>query len=186
MLIANVSNYLKAVIESMGHTFMRATDIEANIEVDQVDLSAGTGIIFILNNLPTVTHLISMSGAGKSTWPCELQVLKLADLDDKETQSDDIRGQCQDACYQVIARFDPEIYAAYPTPYSINFLGQTKIYDKTLTGCSLSMELLYDIPIYGCGTIRIRNVRLLEFAMGVTTTGNRKVRLLESSMGLLI
>ena len=186
MLIADVSNYLKAVIESMGHTFMRATDIEANIEVDQVDLSAGTGIIFILNNLPTVSHVISRSGSGKSTWPCELQVVKLADLDHKENESDTIRSACQDAIYQVIPRFDPEIYAAYPTPYSINFLGQTKIYDKILTGCLLSMELLYDIPIYGCGVITIRNVRLLEFAMGVTTTGNRKVRLLESSMGLLI
>ena len=180
MLIANVSTYLKSVIESMGHVFMRATDLEANTEVDSIDLSTGTGIIFILNNLPEVSHIISASGSGKSTWPCEMQVLKLADLDHKEEQSDDIRSICQDAIYQVIARFDPEIYAAYPTPYSINFLGQTKIYDKILTGCSLSMELLYDIPIYGCGTVYLRNFRLLEYAMGLSTTGNRKVRLLET------
>jgi len=170
----------------MGHVFLRATDIEANIEVDQVDLQAGTGIIFILNNLPTVSHLISASGSAKSTWPCELQVLKLADLDHKEDESDVIRSACQDAIYQVLARVDPEIFAVYPTAYSINFLGQTKIYDKILTGALVQVDLKYDVPIYGCGTIYIRNVRLLEFAMGVTTTGNRKVRLLESSMGLLI
>jgi len=182
MLIADVSNYIKAVIEGQGHIFMRATDVEANIEVDQVDLSAGTGIIFILNNLPTVGHVISMSGAGKSTWPCELQVLKLADLDHKETESDLIRSSCQDAIYQILARIDPEIFAVYPTPYTINFLGQTKIYDKILTGCVVNLELLYDIPIYGCGTIYLRNFRLLEYVMGLSVTGNRKVRYLESTM----
>lgn len=172
MLIADVSNYLETVIETEGYLFLRATDIEANIEVDNVDIS--NNIVVILNNLPQVGHQISMSGAARSRWPVELQFLKLAQLDDKENESDTLRSDCQDAAYRIIAKLDPEIFAEYPTTYTIDFLSQTKIYDKILTGCLINVELLYEVPIYSCGTIKITHVRLLEGF-------EKKIRFLESA-----
>lgn len=170
MLIADVSDYLKTVIETEGYLFLRATDIEANIEVDNVDVS--NNIVVILNNLPEVGHEISISGAARSQWPVELQFLKLAQLDHKEDESDTLRSDCQDAAYRIIAKLDPEIFAEYPTTYTINFLTQTKIYDKILTGCVVNVDLLYEVPIYSCGVIKISHIRLLE-------TFEKKIRFLE-------
>lgn len=128
--------------------YLRATDLDANISVDGIDLSGKTIVLF--NNLPEVVNAVSQSGAVTRAWPIEIKVLQLALLDDTTKQSDVIR----DVCLEIADEIWDKVAVHQDIPdafeYGINFLNDLKIYDKTMTGCSLTFVLNTQRTSYKC------------------------------------
>jgi len=149
MNLTEISQILSGIVATIPNTlYLRATDIDANISVDNVDLSGKTVTLF--NNLPEVPHLVSGSGAVTRQWPIEIKVLQLANLDDTTPQSDVIR----DACLAIADEIWDKVTAHQDLPnsfeYAINFLNDVKIYDKTMTGCTLTFILNTVRTSYKC------------------------------------
>lgn len=149
MNLTEISNLLKGISATIaGSLYLRATDIDANISVDNIDLAGKTIILF--NNLPEVPHVVSQSGAVTRAWPVEVRVLQLATLDDNTEQSDVIR----DACLAIADEIWDKVSSSQSVPdayeYEIGFLSDLKIYDKTMTGCTLSFLLNTQRTSYKC------------------------------------
>lgn len=119
--------------------FMRATDADANRDVDNVDLGGKTLVIY--NNLPEVTHPVPVGGAISREWPVELRILRLANFDDNTEQGDALRDICMDAADRIFDSITDIDSFPSVEEYTIQMLGEVKVYDKTLTGVRLSFTL---------------------------------------------
>jgi len=136
-----VNSIIQDAVNSIQDTYyLRATDQEANISIDEIDLYGLTACIY--NNLPTITHSVTNSIVRE--WPVEIKILQLADFDDDDNDGDIIR----DACMQIADILHDKIVgdlrasqAADINNYIIDMLDQVKLYDQTLTGVNLRFEL---------------------------------------------
>jgi len=133
-----------AVAEIPNLLYLRATASEANVQVDDIDLSANS--IAIYNNRPdTSTAMGELSGLAETTWPVEIQVLALADFDDNTDDYDTL----VDPLYKIAEELFDRITGSqgselvFPDSYSINMGEQVKLYDKTLSGVMLSFDVFY-------------------------------------------
>jgi hypothetical protein len=150
MNASDISTGLEAIVAAIPDSvFLRATDADASTDVDRIDLSGKT--IFIYNNLPTVDHPQVQGGSVFRSWPVEIRILRLADFDDNTVQGDALRDICiagADAVYDKL----PTQFSDLPVPstYSLNLLGEVKVYDKTLTGVRLTFTLSALRTTYYC------------------------------------
>lgn len=149
MTLGQISNTLAAIVATIPATrYMRASDLDANIEVDHVDLNDLSVVLF--NNLPEIKNVVSQSGAVTREWPIEIKVLQLAELDHNTPQSDVIR----DACLAIADEIWDKVGVNQDLPdafeYGINFLNDVKIYGKTMTGCTLTFLLNVQRTSYKC------------------------------------
>lgn len=149
MNLTGISGILSAIVATIpGTLYLRKTDTDANTSADNVDLKDKTVVLF--NNLPEVPHLVFPTGSVVRQWPIEIKVLQLALLDDTTEQSDVIR----DACLAVADEIWDKVVAHQDLPdafeYEISFLNELKIYDKTLTGCTLKFILNIQRTSYKC------------------------------------
>ena len=137
MTLTALSTKIETIVAGItGAVFMRATDNDANISIDNVDLEGKTVCIF--NNLPLVSNQVSKSGHIVEEWPVEIRVLQLSNLDDTTAQGDSIRDACAIAANTIWDKisFDQSLPDAFE--YELNYLNEVKVYDKTLTGVRLA------------------------------------------------
>lgn len=123
--------------------YLRATDKQANTELDQLDLKGKTVVIY--NNLPTVKHEVA-AGIYRE-YPIEIKILKLADHDDTDGQGDAIREELlpvADYLFKYLTA-DPTTTPAKTTEtYTVDFSGAVSIFDEILTGLTLRFNLYFD------------------------------------------
>lgn len=140
MNLKNISNVIEDAAGLISKTmYLRATDIEMNTSADDIDLSSLTVVIF--NNLPLVNNLVLQSGYITQSWPIEIKIVRLAELDDTTKQSDDIRDVCLSVANQLFDILSKAQTIPDAFEYQVNFLNELKVYDKILTGCTLSFTL---------------------------------------------
>ena len=129
--------------------FMRATDNDANIDLDNIDLSGQT--IFIFNNLPELSILPQQGGMLQEQWPVEIDVLRLAQLDDNTSDGDQIRDGCLQVSKQFINKWIKEETNNTPVEdFTFEFAETVKIYDKILTGGRLVFTVNLDQHSNNC------------------------------------
>jgi hypothetical protein len=149
MTIAELSTTISAIVAAIPNAvYLRATDRDANVSIDNIDLAGKTVVIF--NNLPEVRHAVSRSGFIVQTYPVELRVLQLAKLDDTTVDSDTIRDNCAAVANTLFDQISVDQSLPDTFEYSIVFLGEMKVYDKTMTGCRLSFVFNSNRTSYSC------------------------------------
>lgn len=152
MKLSDISEALKVIVSNIPNAvFMRATSEEANKDVDDVDLLGKTIVIF--NNLPTVPNQISQSGYVSRTWPIDLQILQLGDVDETTLAGDNIRDNCHEIADKIYDALNTQFEDQWPesiSDYTIDFVNQMKLYDKILTGCLMSFQINLPRTVYLC------------------------------------
>jgi len=152
MKLSTISALIAAQVELIPDAvYYRATDTEANKDIDNIDLSGKTIVLF--NNLPSITSTVATSGYVTQDIPISIKVLKLASFDDREVDSDILRDDCKLVAEKLFNKItnSQDINIMPPTlEYTIEFMNQTKIYDKTVTGCTLSFTISSDRGDYNC------------------------------------
>lgn len=148
-----VTPRLEEIVNSIANTkFLRATENEANIALDRLELEGL--FVCIYNNLPEVDN--ALGEAGQFTvrnWPISVQVAQLADLDDNEAQNDAIRAACipiADAIFNKWLTGIPQSAIMSPETYKIQIAEEVKVYDKILTGVRLDFDAKIDVLAYEC------------------------------------
>lgn len=140
-----ISALIEAAVGTIPNLiFMRATDANANIEVDEVDLSADN--IAIYNNRPTTSGTSGdLSGLVQIEWPVEIVVVGLGNYDDNDIDSDIIA----DPLYTIAEQLYDSItnnqgsLLTFSNDYTIDLGEPVKLYDKTLTGVLLGFSIYY-------------------------------------------
>lgn len=139
---------LTSLIESIvkrlpDSTFMRATDNDANIDLDSIDLAGQT--IFIFNNLPEISIVPMAGGMLTEQWPVEIDILRLAELDDNTSDGDELRDSCLQLSKRFINKWIKEETNNVPVEdFEFSFAETVKIYDKILTGGRLVFTVNLD------------------------------------------
>lgn len=129
---------LEPIVATIADGFyLRATAAEANVELDEIDLSGK--IVVIYDNLPELSSPIGQSGYVEQLWPVEIQILKLAEFDDNDVDGDSLRADCLRIANYIVDRL-PRSGGSYLESYDVSFLEEVKVYDKTMTGCRLTFE----------------------------------------------
>lgn len=146
-----ISTILKGTIQKLPNaSYLRATDDDANVEIEKIDIKGKT--IFIYRNLPTVTNSIQAGGLVQSNYPTEIDVLQLADLDDNTKNGDDIRASCKAMADRLMDRLKIRTDSVTPIPsYQIVFSESVQVKDALLTGCILRFNWIFDRTSYDCG-----------------------------------
>lgn len=147
----NISTILKETIQKLPNaSYLRATDDDANVEIENIDIKGKT--IFIYRNLPTVTNPIQAGGMVQSNYPTEIDVLQLADNDDNTKDGDDIRASCKDMADRLMDHLKIRTDSVTPIPsYQIVFSESVQVKDTLLTGCVLRFNWIFDRTSYDCG-----------------------------------
>ena len=147
----NISTILKETIRKLPNaSYLRATDDDANVEIEKIDIKGKT--IFIYRNLPTVTNPIQAGGLVQSNYPTEIDVLQLADLDDNTKDGDDIRASCKTMADRLMDHLKIRTDSVTPIPsYQIVFTESVQVKDSLLTGCVLRFNWIFDRTSYDCG-----------------------------------
>lgn len=148
MKLSELSTVIQNVVTPLANTlYLRATDVDANIDIDHLDIQGKTIVIF--NNLPAIDYLVSKSGHTEQVIPVEIRVLKLANLDDNTVQGDTLRDQCAETCDTIwdmlTANQDIDGYE-----YQVTYLNEVKVYDKTMTGARLIFPFTSTRTTYAC------------------------------------
>ena len=139
-----VSDIIQDAIATVPDSvFLRATDLETNTSVADIELAGKTFAVF--NNLPTITTDIQ---AGQiSTYPVEIQFLELAEQDDNTVQSDDIRERLipiAQSVFNTIAQDSRVSLIEFADTYDMELDGNVKLYDTVMTGLTLSFDIFID------------------------------------------
>ena len=152
---STISQLIKDTMDSVvpNSQYLRATDEQANIASDQIDLQ---GITFVLyNNLAEVGTESSgeLSGGVTEIWPIEIRFLVLADLSDNTEESDALVDDFYEYArrmYGIITQSDvlkPELLEDENLYQIIRSDDTQKIYDKTMTGVLLTFELRFQTGV---------------------------------------
>ncbi len=124
-------------------TYLRATDQEANISADGLDLADQVFVLY--NNRPIVEGTLGQnSGLVQEAIPVEISFLCLADFDDNDEDGDQIMDLLHGHAQVIFDRLSlNEVLAEYVESYTIEWGDTTtKIYDKVMTGVKLSFDIL--------------------------------------------
>jgi len=133
-----------AVGEIPNLLFLRATDAEANVAIDDIDLSADN--VAIYNNRPETSGVAGeLSGLVQVEWPVEIHVIGLAELDDNDQDSDIIADPLYTIAEELFDRISNNQGSelTFPEGYSIDLGTPVKLYDKILTGVTLGFSIYY-------------------------------------------
>jgi len=149
MKLNEISALLSSVCDEIPNAmYLRATDTDANTTLDNVNISGRYVVLF--NNLPEVSVSVSQSGYMTKSTPIGIKVLRLAGLDDTTTESDTIRDSCEDVANMIFDKITKDQELPDTFEYSLSFLNEVKLYDKILTGVSMSFVLNTERGGYGC------------------------------------
>jgi len=149
MTLQSLSTLIQTIVGTIsGAVYLRATDADANVSIDNIELDGKTIVLF--NNLPDITHTIARTGFIMQQIPVEIRVLQLAGLDDTTDGSDILRDRCADIANNIFDQitFSQELPDTFE--YQISYLNEVKIYDKTMTGCRLSFVFNASRLNYSC------------------------------------
>ena len=149
--MANISEILKTAVQKLPNAlFLRATDLDANIELEKIDIGIRT--LFIYNNLPNVNNPIQEGGLVQRIVPTSIGVVRLADFDDNTRDGDVLREDCQIMADRLMDQLKNRTDSITPIPdYQTNFTDAEKIHDVILTGLILRFEWTFDREDYYCG-----------------------------------
>ena len=149
MKLNEISALLSAICYEIPNAmYLRATDTDANTTLDNVNISGRYVVLF--NNLPEVNVSVSQSGYMTKSTPIGIKVLRLAGLDDTTIESDTIRDSCEDVANMIFDKITKDQELPDTFEYSLSFLNEVKLYDKILTGVSMSFVLNTERGGYGC------------------------------------
>ena len=149
MTLTEISNLIQSIVATLPNTvYLRATERDANISLDYIDLEGKTVCLF--NNLPEITNSVSQSGLITQMIPIEIQVLQLANIDDTTGEGDTIRDACSDIANSIFDLITKDQYLPDTFEYSIDYVGEFKIYDKTMTGARLGFVFNAYRTTYSC------------------------------------
>ena len=115
--------------------YMRASDYEANIEVDNVELKGKT--LAVYNNLPTLNYPVGV--VVEKQWPVSVKLLQLVDTDANTVDEDIIREALVPVAEKLFRDITANASASKslpPSSYTIRFLGV--VYDGVMTGVELA------------------------------------------------
>lgn len=144
-----VTQRIQAIVKKLPEAvFLRATDNDANILMDDIDLANSTIVNF--NNLPDIDIQIGASGVQSEEWPVEIDFLRLGDIDDNTEDGDAIRKICKQCASDFIGMWIASETENTPSDnYKFAFSERVKIYDNIMTGGRLSFTMYIDNP-NGC------------------------------------
>jgi len=149
-----ISPIVKDIVNTklVNAIYMRNSEIESNIDLDQIDMEGKTIVIYY--NLPIVENSTnSFSNSVVRHWPVEILVAELSELDDDGDDGDSIRERCltiSDQIYDYIKSNSIVSLVESIESYEIEFERSVKIYDKTITGCRLTMDIPIDRNKFYC------------------------------------
>ena len=141
MLVSDIIQ--DAVATVPNSVYLRATDLETNTSVADIELAGKTFCVF--NNLPTITT--DLQGGQLSTYPVEIQFLELGSQDDNTVQSDDIRDRLipiAQKVFNVISNDSRVSLVQFAETYEMELEGNVKLYDTVMTGLTLSFDMFID------------------------------------------
>ena len=149
MTLTQLSTLLQTITGGITDAvYLRATDNDANVSIDNIDLNGKTIVLF--NNLPEVTYNVTRSGYMLQQFPVEIRVLRLAAIDDTTVDSDAIRDACSAVCDNIFDKITKHQTMPDAFEYSVTFLGEVNIYDKVMTGARLSFVFHSDRTKFNC------------------------------------
>lgn len=138
-----VSDIIESAVAQIPNSkYLRATDIDANIEVSEIEL--GTDVWCIFTNLAPITVL---AGGQVHGYECEIKLLKKSDFDDNTAQGEVIRNELIPIATTLRNKIQADSrhsYAEYDEDYTIDPADQVKIYDSIMTGVMLSFTIYID------------------------------------------
>lgn len=144
--MVSVSDMIEAAAAFIPNSvYMRATDVQANIGIEEIDLALDDKVLVLYSDLPTVKHTVT---AGiQRQWPVEIKLLKLDEVDGDTVDGDALRAElipAADLLFDALL-LAPEISQnTFPTSYELDFLNFVKIYDDVLTGITLKFIMYFD------------------------------------------
>lgn len=149
--MANISEILKTTVQKLPNAlFLRATDLDANIELEKIDIGIRT--LFIYNNLPNVNNPIQEGGLVQEIVPISIGIVRLADFDDNTRDGDELREDCKIMAHRLMDQLKNRTDSVTPIPdYQTNFTDAEKIHDVILTGLILRFNWTFDREEYYCG-----------------------------------
>jgi hypothetical protein len=149
--MANISEILKTTVQKLPNAlFIRATDDDANIELDNISISGRT--VFLYHNLPRVGNEFQKGGLSNENYPTEIDVLQLADFDDNTRDSDAIREECKVMSDRLMDQLKVRTDSVRPIAgYEQDYSGSVKVHDVILTGLRLRFNWPFDREVYYCG-----------------------------------
>ena len=136
-----------AVDQITNLIFLRATDAEANVAIDDIDLSSDN--VAIYNNRPeTSASMGDQSGLAQVEWPIQIHVIGLAELDDNDQDADIIADPLYTIAEELFDRItntsgQDQSVLTFPGDYTIDLGTPVKLYDKILTGVTLGFSVYY-------------------------------------------
>lgn len=145
-----VSNLIESAVAQLDDTlFLRATDAEANVSIDNIDMSEDD--VAIYNNKSTSSSALSeLSGNIETEWPIEIHFLSLADFDDNDVDADTLSDPLYvkaEKLFDFITQRAELSQITLTDGYEIDMGNPVKLYDKTLTGVTLSFTMMYSRAI---------------------------------------
>jgi hypothetical protein len=138
-----VSQIIKQIAEGLDCLYLRATDEDANVRIDEIDLQ-GLPIV-IYNNLPIVAGLLANN--HQEITPLEISVYKKAYFDDETTDSDLLINECRVIARKIVLGLLP-FMAVAPEDYEIDTLNRLQQFDAILTGVQINIDFTENIS---CG-----------------------------------
>ena len=139
-----VSDIIETAVDTVPNSvYLRATDLETNTSVADIELAGKTFCVF--NNLPTITT--NLQGGQLSTYPIEIQLLELANQDDNTVQSDDIRERLipiAQKVFNTVASDSRVSLIEFASSYDMTLEGNVKLYDTVMTGLTITFDIYID------------------------------------------
>lgn len=146
-----LTQILKEAVQKLPDSvFLRATDSDANISIDEIDLRNRT--VFIYHNLPRVVSTVQRGGLVQENWPTEIDVLQLAEFDDTTIDGDVLRNNCKILADSLMDQLKIRNDSVTPLAnYENSFSEAVQVHDKILTGVRLRFNWIFDRTTYNCG-----------------------------------
>jgi len=139
-----VSQIIDQIACSLDCLYLRATDDDANVKLEDIDLQ-GLPIV-IYNNLPIVAG--SLGNNHQEVTPLEISVYKKAYFDDETIDSDVLINECRVIARKIVLALLP-FMAVEPEDYEIDTLNRLAQFDVILTGVQINIDFTENIS---CGS----------------------------------
>jgi len=139
-----VSQIIEQIACSLDCLYLRATDDDANVKLEDIDLQ-GLPIV-IYNNLPIVAG--SLGNNHQEVTPLEISVYKKAYFDDETIDSDVLINECRVIARKIVLALLP-FMAVEPEDYEIDTLNRLAQFDVILTGVQINIDFTENIS---CGS----------------------------------
>jgi len=135
-----VNKMIQQVADQLDLLYLRATDYDANVRIEDIDLKSLP--ILIYNNLLEVDY--SLEATTRALYPIEIKILKLGYFDATTEDADYIINRCRDIA-QDVAKLLLQNDVVAPEGFRIDALNTVEIYDEIMTGVTLFIDIEFTI-----------------------------------------